>query len=54
MPDPSRTPLTDAVSDTPAAHREAGVNWGRVNTVSRWEFDGRSAPLRCSRMAPAA
>ncbi|KAF5992362.1 hypothetical protein BOG92_011265 [Streptomyces sp. WAC00263] len=54
MPDPSRTPLTDAVSATPAAHRAPGVNWGRMNTVSRWEFAGRSAILRCSPMAPAA
>ncbi|MCX4461526.1 hypothetical protein OOK58_02365 [Streptomyces sp. NBC_01728] len=54
MPAPSRTPLTDAVSATTAAHRAAVVNWGRMNTVSRWEFAGRSAPLRCSPMAPAA
>jgi transposase-like protein len=42
MPEPTATPLSDAVSVIAAAHRAAAVKWPAVNTVSRWTFAGRA------------
>ncbi|WP_323138335.1 DUF6431 domain-containing protein [Streptomyces sp. NBC_01571] len=51
MPDPSGTPLADAVSAVVAAHRAATTKWSHMNAVSRWEFAGRAITgrvLTCS------
>lgn len=51
MPDPSGTPLADAVSAVAAAHRAAATKWAQMHTVSRWEFADRAITgrvLTCS------
>lgn len=42
MPEPTASPLSDAVSVIAAAHRAAAMKWSAVNTVSRWTFAGRA------------
>ncbi|MFJ7098114.1 DUF6431 domain-containing protein [Streptomyces mirabilis] len=51
MPDPSGTPLAEAVSAVAAAHRAAATKWSEMHTASRWEFAGRAITggvLTCS------
>ncbi|WP_414170614.1 DUF6431 domain-containing protein [Streptoverticillium reticulum] len=41
MPEPSGSPVADAVAVVTAAHGAAAGKWPAVNTVSRWAFAGR-------------
>ncbi|MDG4537158.1 DUF6431 domain-containing protein [Streptomyces sp. AV19] len=41
MPEPSGSPVADAVAAVTAVHGAAAGKWPAVNTVSRWAFAGR-------------
>ncbi|MFF4410808.1 hypothetical protein [Streptomyces sp. NPDC001404] len=41
MPEPSGSPVADAVAAVIAAHGAAAGKWSAMNTVSRWVFAGR-------------
>jgi transposase-like protein len=42
MPEPTGTPVGDAVRAVAAAHAAAAARWPRMLTVSRWAFAGRA------------
>lgn len=54
MPEPTQTPLSDAVSVVVAAHRAATTKWPQMNTVSRWAFAGRAIDGRVLTCTPSA
>ncbi|NEA68925.1 hypothetical protein G3I56_41790 [Streptomyces sp. SID12488] len=53
MPEPTQTPLADAVSVVAAAHRAAATKWPQMNTVSRWAFAGRAIDGRVLACTPS-
>ncbi|SHN32399.1 hypothetical protein SAMN05216268_13616 [Streptomyces yunnanensis] len=53
MPEPTASPLSDAVSVVAAAHRAAATKWPQMNTVSRWAFAGRAIAGRVLTCTPS-